>query len=179
MLKDEHEKYRICSRLLAGEEPKHIAASYENESESISYSTILRYKRELETAQQNNTVAEFLNIEEAMLMEMAELIKANADPSLKDAIKDATGTLVKSSNALELLNNDLILTAAVITKKIRAEALSSNHVSELESLTEALCKLQNAFFNKSTTQVNVQNNYDSTGNHRYSNWLSDSPAEQS
>lgn len=173
MLNQDREKYLICSRLLAGESATDIAADFDN----VSYPTILRYKRELNEAQDNGTVADFLNIEEAILAEMVEELKNRAPVELKQEVNEAVGNLVNSKNALEALSLDLIVTASAVNKKIRAKVVNVEHVSELESLTESLCKLQNAFFNKPLTQVNVQNNYDANGSNTYSNWLSDQGAE--
>lgn len=166
-------RWLICSRLIAGETPKEIAESVED----VAYPTILRYKRELEEAQANNTVDEFLNIEEAILNELMETAKKNAPSSIKSQVTEAMSGLITSKTAIEALQLELIVTATAINKQIRAKVLTVEHASELDALTDSLCKIQNSFFNKSLTQVNVQNNYDGNGTNTYSNWLSDTPQE--
>jgi len=164
-------KYLICSRLLNGEQASTISKDFDD----VSYPTILRYKRELEEAQNNNQVAEFLELDKNTLADLMELAEANAPQSLKSEIKDALTNVSSSKNLLDTLSAEMVQTATTINKRLRGLSASCEHASELESITESLCKLQNAFFNKNSTQVNVQNNYDSTGNHRYSSWLSDAP----
>lgn len=167
-------KYLICSRLLNGEQATDISKDFDD----VSYPTILRFKRELEEAQNNNMVAEFLELDKNALQDLMDEVKANAPTSLKNEVKVALESVANSKNLLDTLNMEMVLTATTVNKRLRGLAVACEHATELESITESLCKLQNAFFNKNSTQVNVQNNYDSTGNHRYSNWLSDAPESE-
>ncbi len=165
-------KYRIVSRLLNGELAHDIA-----KSEETSYAIVMRHKRELKLAQENDSLHELLNIDKALLNDLLETIKAKVPTELKDLADDVIDGITRSANTLEVLSIELQLTAQAINKRIRSTVLVAQHASDIDSLTESLCKLQNAFFNKSTTQVNVQNNYDSAGNHRFTDFTGDAPIQ--
>jgi hypothetical protein len=169
MSNQETDKLAICSRLLAGETASAISESYDD----IPYSTILRYKRELEEAQHNNTLSSFLDLEKAVLNDIMLHVQENKPASLNSEISAVTKGLLKSKDALETLNLSFIASANAINKKILAMSISADNPVEIESLTNSLCKLQNAFFNKPITQVNVQNNYEQSGG-KYNTWLGDS-----
>ena len=159
-------KYRVISRLLNGEAPKDI--------DEASYATVLRWRRELEEAQQNDTVAELLQLDQAMFEQVLEGVEAATSPVILEDAKEALTAISQAKSQAEALQTDLMATASHINTRIRNKALSTEHISELDMLTDALCKLQNAFFNKNSTQVNVQNNYDSS-ERGYSKFLGDAP----
>lgn len=168
-------KFRVISRLLNGD----AAIDIDQDEEEVSYATILRYKRELKEAQDNDTVHELMNLDKAVLEELLGKVKEIAkDTPLKVSVDTILDKLPENISFLADLSEEFKLTAQTLNARIRLATAQVQHVSELETLTDALCKLQNAFFNRNSTQVNVQNNYDSTGNHRYSNFTNDIPSQE-
>lgn len=166
-------KFAAISRLINGESASDISASLQ-----IPYPTMLRYKRELKIAEESNSVDELMGLEKQVLHELiGEVRRKREETMLLPQIDQVLDNVVTNLGSLANLQDEFKLTAQTLNTRIRLATAVVTHVSELEVLTEALCKLQNAFFNKQTTQVNVQNNYDATGNHRYSNFLNDVPAK--
>lgn len=167
-------KYKVITRLLAGETPKDISCDPEV---SVTYATVLRWNRELKESQQNGNVTELLDMDQAILGELMDAVSEAAPPALVDEVGAVQDVIKSASSVLDTLQADFILTASNMNLKIRNLALSADNVGEISMLAETLCDLQNAFFNKNSTQVNVQNNYDSNGSNTYSGFLSDKPAE--
>lgn len=169
----EQTKFEIITRLLNGENASDLSAST-----GVSYPTILRYKRELKEAQENDSVEKLVGLEKSVLTELIGEVKKKAESTmLMPIVEDMLEKVEINASTLVNLQDEFKHTASVLNTRIRLATAVVTHVSELEVLTDALCKLQNAFFNKNTTQVNVQNNYDATGNHRYANFLGDVPTQ--
>lgn len=168
----EQEKYNIVSRLLNGDAPKDVS-----EALDVPYSKVLRLNRELKDAQEANTLNEFIAMDEAVMAELMEGIAARAPDALQGEVVAAVANVSEAKSTMEVLSHDLQVTAKVITTRIKVAASTVEHVSELDVLADALCKLQNAFFNKNSTQVNVQNNYGSDGAPKYGAFLSDKPSD--
>ncbi len=159
-------KYKVLSRLLNGEAAVDITEA--------KYATVLRWKRELAIAQKNDTVAKLMDLDQAVFDQVLEGVEANTVPGVLDDTKAVTAGLSQAKTKADALQTDLMQTASDINTRIRNKALGVEHISELDMLTDALCKLQNAFFNKNSTNVNVQNNYDSS-NRAYATFLGDAP----
>lgn len=163
-------KYKVINDLINGEAPKDIAKEHD-----VAYPTVLRWKREFEQAKLNGTVDELLNLDEVVLSEVIEAVEAQSPEVLREGVNNATSELAKGLDGLERLQTEFQTTASYLNTRLRSLAMSTDHVSELSVCVEALCSLQSAFFNKNTTQVNIQNNYDESGN-KYGSFLSDVPA---
>ena len=164
-------KFKVISQLLNGDKPKEIEASVEGSS----YATILRWKRELEEAQAAGTVADLIDLDKAMFGEVLAGVAAKVPEVLAADVVDSLGVITKAKSVAEVLQLDFQTTAKVLNTRIKSLALSVENTGELDMLADSLCKLQNAFFNKNATQVNVQNNYE-TGP-AYSSFLGDKPGE--
>lgn len=164
------EKYQIVSRLLNDESPELIAADLD-----VSINKVRRLKREFKKAQDDNTVQEFINLDEAMLKELMDIAKEKVPEAISDEADEALTGLVTQHNLMDALSTDLQTTAKFLSSRIKATASTVQHASELEVLADALCKLQTAFFNSNTTQVNVQNNYGEQAGSPYGDLLSDKP----
>ncbi len=171
MSKD-HDKYRALYLISQKLAPKEIAAELE-----LSYSTVLRYKKEFDDAVLNETVNDLLDIPAAVLEDLFDVVRERA-PVTIDA---ETNELTKSLSGLAKLQQDLQLTACGVTAKIRSMAMVADSAGELSDLTDSLCKIQTAFF-ATGTQVNIQNNLGgATGNPSaeegtYGDLLNDKPA---
>ena len=162
-------KFKVISRLLNGEASKAIA-----ESEGVPYPTVLRWNRELAKAQDEDSLAELVNVDQAILDTVLDEIKSNTPVGLQDAAETATVEVRRAKSAAETLQEDMQRTAIQINDKIKRSVIICDGPGELSILTDSLCTLYNAFFNKNSTQVNVQNNYDAS-NRAYSSFLSDNP----
>lgn len=171
MSKDQN-KYEVISRLIAGESPTDIAKTRDD----IPYPTIIRWNREYKDAKANNALESLLNLNNLVIEEILDGVRANTPAGLEDKVGDLLDTASINVASITSLSDELVKTATEINKRIRSMTVAAVHVSEIDVLTESLCKLQTAFFNKQTTQVNVQNNYDATGGHRFSSFLSDKPS---
>lgn len=153
-------KYKAIAKFSQDEDPKVIAADLE-----VSYTKILRWRREYEEAVANNTINELLdNSEEALALVSSTLVTEMPEAEI---VKGVTG--------LERLNSELQATAFALNNRIRLEAMKVEHMSELKDLTDCLCKIQDSFFNSKAVSVNVQNNYQAEGSPAYGEFLSDVP----
>jgi len=155
----EEKKYKALAKLNEGVDPKVIAADLET-----SYATILRWRREFDTAMEAGKLNELL----------AEDPEGMALLAAESTIDMPTDELIKGATGLQRLNSELQATAFKINERIRLEAMKIEHISELKDLTDCLCKLNDTFFNSKAVSVNVQNNYaDNTP--AYGEFLSDVP----
>jgi hypothetical protein len=167
----EQQKYKIVSLLLNGSAPKDIA-----EELDVPYSTVLRTNRELKESQDNNTMQEFLDMDAVLMGELMDAAVERTPEMLKDDMKSSLANLNEAKTGMEILSAELQITAKALVIKIKSLSMGIEHVSEIESLASALCQLQNAFFNKNQTQVNVQNNFGNEGSPKYGAFLSDKPS---
>lgn len=166
------EKYKIVSRLMNEEEPKVIAADMD-----VSYNKVLRLKRELKLATDAGKLQEFIDIDSAMMHELTEIAKEHVPDVIKSDAGEALTKLAATKNTLEALSTEFQLSAKFLSNRIKTAASTADQPHELQTLAAALCDLQNAFFNKNQTQVNVQNNYGEADN-RYGSLLGDKPTDQ-
>ena len=163
------QQFTIFSRLLNEDMPKDIALE-----EQVSYGTVIRLKRELEEAKANGNLDALVNLDEALLSQVFAEVQGNLPAGLQESASGVIADMKTAVTGLSILQRDMESAAATIVKQIRSKALSTDYISELDILADALCKLQNAFFNKNTTQVNVQNNYG--GQQAYGSLLNDKPS---
>lgn len=167
----EQQKYTVISKLLNDETAKQISSS-----EDVPYATVLRLKRELDVAQANGTVQAMLDMDEVAFSAVMDSLDVNAPAVLADQVHSSVAELTKMKSIGETLQDELQQTAQMFNKKLRTMVFSCQTASELDLLAQTLCELQSAFFNKSATQVNVQNNY-GEGGRKYGNFLSDKPGD--
>lgn len=157
---DDKTKYEIVSRVMRDIEPRDIA-----EELHVPYASVLRVRTQYKESVANGTIDKMFDMDKLMIEELAEKFPV-----------DDVNALVKKVDGLERLSEELQGTATLINSKVRTLLHSIDSASELTELTDIICKLQNAFLNKNSTQVNVQNNNfgDSNGN-PYSQYLGDAP----
>ncbi len=163
---DDQQKYKVISRLQNEESPKDIA-----EDLDISYSSILKLRREYDQAKLNGSIDSLVNMDNVVLHSVTEAL-AEKGISNED-ISDFKDKL----QGLEHLSSTLQQTALNINQRANSLLLSVEHVSELEIITDILCKLQTSFINKNMTQVNVQNNYSDNTTPKYNQFLGDTPGD--
>ena len=160
---DDLQKYKAISLLEQELEPKDIA-----EQLDLSYSGVLKLKKDFNQAKENNTVNQLVNMDNVLLNELAEhspIIEENLD------------RVTKGLDGLEVLNTELQKTALQIVRRVNSLLMSADMPSEIETYADIVCNMQTTFFNKNMTQVNVQNNFGSenTSASRYSQYLNDAP----
>ena len=167
-MSSEQVKYTIVSRLINGDPPRDIAAELD-----VSYSQVLKTKRDFEDAKLNNTIDQFVNMDEVMLNELVDAIQSKVPEELVARSRSALTNLQEAKTTLDTLKLDMETTALVLTSQIRTAALQFEGVGNLDTLATALIKLNDSFFNNKATQVNVQNNYGTES--KYGTFLSDKP----
>jgi hypothetical protein len=151
----EHDKLIALAKLKCGVKPIDIPASTD-----ISYSQALKLKKELEEAELTNTVHELVNMEEAAFEILLESVQRelNAPASelgLTRALEGELVTLSNSVKAAKVLEEELCIAGAALTRKIQQMAVSATTSDTILVLAEALSKIQSAFFAKGTNiQVN-------------------------
>ena len=142
----------VLAHLKNGNKPADIA-----ETMDISYSTVLKLKRELKEAEDRNAVLELFKLDEAALEILLEGVKDKLAP-LADAFK--VGELVTAElndikeevKGGKLLSEELQDTASTLANQIKFAALANaSQADTLLILAEALCKIQNAFFTSNNT----------------------------
>lgn len=160
------QKYKIISLLQREMQPKEIADDLD-----VSYGSVLKLRREFETAKLNGTVDALLDTSKMILTELGEQL---SDLPISE---EAVEKLTKGLDGLEHLSGELQKTASTINTRVRSLIMSVDHLSELDIAADVLCKLQNAFFNKNSTQVNIQNNLGGSegGTPKYNQFLKDKP----
>lgn len=167
--KDDKTFYTAVTRLDAGIAPQKVADDL-----SVSYATVLRWKREFNAAKEQGKLAELLDLDQLALTMTFEAAGGNiALPT--EVVEPAIEKLAKGVFGLQSLQEQFQATAVFLNSQIKSRAASVEHTSELVELTAALCSLQNAFFNKNVTQVNVQNNIGGQPTGKYGSFLSDVP----
>ena len=171
MNKDEL-KYKVFVRIHEGQEAAEIADDL-----SIPLSRVVRYRGEYKAAVAEGTLQKVINMDQAAIdMLGSELVRDLP----KELQPDAEATIEKIQNGklgIDRLGMELQNTAIHLNNRIRTLSMSIEHVSEIVELSKALCEIQNAFFNKNQTQVNVQNNYGDQGSSGYGEFLGDKPGE--
>ena len=152
-------KFKVLSKLLNGEKAKEIAMEL-----GVSSANVLRWERELTEARRTDTLDQLINLDDVVLDSMSALLPTDL----------GAGELIEGVKGLrDILEADLQIAAQVIINKVKSGAMSVDSIGELEQYTEILCNLQNAFFNKNSTQVLINNDY---GQGTYSSFLSDQPS---
>jgi len=162
---DDQQKYRVISRLQNNDPARDIA-----ENLDVSYGSVLKLKRDYEQAKINGSIDSLVNMDNVILNEVTTKL---SDDISEEAIEEFTEKL----KGLEHLSSVLQQTAQNINTRANSMLLSVEHVSELEIITDILCKLQTSFINKNMTQVNVQNNYSDNTTPKYNQFLGDNPSD--
>lgn len=158
-------KYEILIRLREGDEPKAIA-----EELDVSIASVVRYRAELNNAIKEDKLNTLLASAAPSAADLVDTTFENSPPEVKAAANE----LSKGLKALERLQPELIKTASELNSRIAVMCSTAESVGEIETLTQALCKLQLAFFPSTapTNQVTIQNN---NGGGQYAQWLGDKP----
>ena len=164
---DDSAKYKVISLIQREVDAKEIA-----DDVGVSYSGVLKLRREYQEAKVNGTIDSLLDTSRVLLEEVGQQL------SDLPAVDNAVAELTKGLTGLETLSNELQTTAIQLNTRVRSLMLSIDHMSELEAAADIVCKLQVAFVNKNGMQVNIQNNSGGDdGKPKYTQFLGDKPVD--
>ena len=165
MSRNDERMYKAISLVEAGKDKRVVS-----EELDISYSTVVRWCKEYQTAKIDGTIDKLLDLDKLIIAQAGALM---ALPGAEETINGKVEVLTKGLSGLDKLQVDLQSSATAINSRIKSLVMSSESTSELSELTDCLCALQNAFFNSKGVQVNIQNNVD--GSSKYGSFLNDKP----
>lgn len=159
--------YPAIARIEADMDVKEIAEELE-----LSVNTVRRWKTEYLEHKRIGTLEQLMSMPDYLdaIHDMTKLL-----PVDEELIGDKPADLAKAVDSLTMLQTEFHDTARYLNTRLRSLAMSASSTGELLDLVNGLSTLQNAFFNKNTTQVNVQNNYTAPGQSPYGTFLSDKP----
>lgn len=174
MSAEHQEKYRLIALVEQGMQTRDIAAEL-GMSVSKAASLINQYNK----AKRDNVIERFIDVSDAVVGELLDSISEDAPAVLQDKVDYVTSELAQAKDGMQLLQEGFRTTANQINLRIRQMAMTADHVDQLKVLSDSLCSLQAAFFNKQVTQVNVQNNIGGPGGagQNYGEFLSDKPKD--
>ncbi len=131
----------------------------------VTYSTVLRYRKEYEIAEREGKLDLILSQDAALIEQIANELPTD------------TTNMVRSLKGLEKLSENMQLSAELILVKLKTVVsnVGPDDVNDLACASKILCDLQNAFFNRNSVNVNVQNNNFDAGQSTYGEFLSDKP----
>jgi hypothetical protein len=142
----------ILAHLKNGHKPADIS-----EAMKVSYSTVLKLKRELKEAEERNAVLELFKLDETALEILLEGVKDRLAPiadafQVGELVTTELDNIKKDVKGGKLLSEKLQDTAFTLAHQVELAALgNANHADTLLILAEALCKIQNAFFTSNNT----------------------------
>lgn len=157
---EDKDKYKVISLLEAGQDPRDVA-----DDVGVSYSSVIRLRSQLKEAKTNGTIASLIDTDRLLIEQVGEELQ----------LQEEVTKITKGLDGLETLNSELQKTALALVQQTKSSLLSAEHASELQVFCGIICDLQNAFFNKNQTQINVQNNIGDSGAPKYTKFLSDKP----
>jgi hypothetical protein len=144
-------------KLKAGVKPVELVTEL-----GIPYPKLLKMRKELKAAEDAGTIADLIDVQAIIVHEVAETVKQELseivqDPDEIKAIEGEISEAVKKIDNLQLLNTQVQTAAMKLTTRITELAGKENiDAREVATLTDALAKMQVAFFNKPNgPQVNI------------------------
>lgn len=159
MALEEKTKILALAHLKTGKKPKEVSDLLD-----ISYAQALRLNKELIKAEEQNRVQDLFDLEEAALKTLLEKVSDDLTPAVQllegevETLDDMLSTVGKNVEGIQLLEKELTDAAIQLAKKITTQAVASSGTDSLLVLTDALAKLQMAFFSKGTNvQINNMN----------------------
>jgi len=155
----ENNRLLALAKLKLGVKPKLVADEC-----GISYGQALQLKKDLETAEERNAVHTLVNMEEAVFEELIGTVRQSLAVSaqtigMEGELVTELDKIDDSLKATELLQKEMTDSAMQLAIKIRQLTLTSTSSDTILVLSEALSKLQAAFFAKGTNvQINQMGN---------------------
>lgn len=162
-MKNEEDYYAAVSLMMQGLQPADIADRLQ-----VSRSTVVSWYSKFKAHKEAGTIDQMVNLSELAIREAVTTLQmTEVDAIVAEAKAKVDG--------LTVLSTTIQSSATFMVNRITSLAASANGTDEIVALTEALCKLQNAFFNQNRTQVNVQNNFTTNDARPYGAFLGDQP----
>lgn len=146
--------------LESGTKPREIANLLD-----MSYASVCRFKVQYDEARLNNKINE-----------LVDLSKVELENALNAVPIEAAKELTKGIGGLQRLQEEFQHTAHILNGRLLSFIANADCAGDLLVISNILCDLNNTFFNKNSTQVNIQNNYNE-GESKYKEFLSDVPTE--
>jgi len=150
-------KFEILGKLNAGTKAQELAQDY-----GISYPKILKWKKEFKEAKENGTVADLIAADKVTIHEVAESVKHDIkeltdNPKEIEVLEGEVDQAIAEIDGLKVLNTKVQTVALRLASKIEEKTLKVEDIGDLQVLVNSLAVIQNAFFNKPLTNVNVLN----------------------
>lgn len=142
----------VLAHLKNGKKPVDIS-----EAMDVSYSTVIKLKKDLKEAEDRNAVLELFKLDKTALDLLLEAVKKQMMPisdafEMGELVDDALDGIKGEVEAGKLLSEDFQDTAGTLANRIKMCALANGSQADtLLVLAEALCKLQTAFFSSNNT----------------------------
>lgn len=153
------QKFRVLAKLSADADPKDIA-----QDEKVPYQTVMNWRREQYSENETKSIQELINVDAVLVHRIAEEVKEEmraAPIEQQEDIAKAVDGVVEKIDSYQQLNTKLHDTAVKLVNKIAGMADDDDGVPlgpvGLQILVESLARIQIAFFNKNSTNINVLN----------------------
>jgi len=153
MISDEV-KYKVIADLEHGDSPKDLVTRYE-----LSYPAILKIRRDYKEALASNSVDTVLAADKVLIDRIAKEVTEEGilDPCKVEELTDGI-------DAFSRLATDLQETANLLVRNIKNQANLVTDLGEVELMVKCISMLQNVFFNKGVTNLNVLNQQNNIAN---------------
>lgn len=159
MALEERTKILALAHLKTGKRPKEVSDLLD-----ISYSQALKLNKELTKAEERNNLQDLFNLEEAALNTLLEKVSDDLSPAIEvleggvERLDDMLANVGQNVEGMQILEKELTDAAIQLAKKITMQTVATSGTDSILILTDALAKLQTAFFAKGTNvQVNNMN----------------------
>jgi len=154
----DEEKLRILGKIQIDSSPGNLRTI--SEEMKVPYSRLLKYRKELEQATEDGTIANLVNADALIVHRVAEEVKHDLEelaPQEGELIGAEVDKTVDGINGLEVLSTRLQTTALTLASKINNLADIAVDSKDILILVESLSKIQMAFFNKNIIDIKILN----------------------
>ena len=151
----ERDKLIALAHLHAGKTAKEIPDLVPD----ISYPQALRLRKELEKAKDADQLQALFDLEGAALESLLSSVKDELSEAAEALtgdylpLEDAIGKVASNVEGMQLLERELSDSARTVVKQIKIAAGATTSTESLLILSEALSKLQTAYFKSSNVQI--------------------------
>jgi hypothetical protein len=159
-------KMEIFARIEAKDEIRDMVGDY-----GIPYPKLLQLKKEYQDKKREGTLLDAATIDNMIIDRISNEVSKEATiqyPECEDTIADAAGEFKKGVDGLKLLDTNLQNTAIKLVTRINSLTYGNLEPSEIQKLSAALTNIQNAFFNKPTTNINLNTQINNSSSERVS-----------
>lgn len=156
-LETEEQKLRAIGLIAEDRTPANLRKIAEEEK--IPYSKLIKWRAELDKTKVDGSVEVAIQADQVLIHRIAEETKKELSELPEGTVVEGDiDAVVSGLTGLDILSTTTQSAALRLAKRVDHLALGCTDARELQSLVTSICALQVAFFNKQTTQVNVQNN---------------------